>query len=649
MPLPAKPAVVKRPLSRRAALKQIGRAAVFAALPVVPALGATAAQPPPETEPETPPSGAADAAPNAPLFPDAMAQSLDEAEGYSGWKVHIGKPEDAVCHVRVTVFDGSLNGVTREGSGVVVRCDGFVLVPEALFGDDRALQKTARVALSFRAADGTLPKEPLAPYSPPRYHSPKTDYVLLKVNGHHFKGLHLLDARNFRVGLPVRVVWAAPAASADTNDAAKSTVPTVKTRDATTGAREGGSVPHYGLHFTDADGGVPPLGAVVLDPSSDGVLGIVTGIITASDGKTAKSVVFSPFGYFQYVCNDVGLKVSPTDITSPNPNVGGGGVSSTGQMLGMIKVPGGPTRLKGQIATNYRYFYGTDVVCMPDFFIDTYPVTVGAYRNWLNQVAGARQPIDWVRTDELRSKQRGPDTPIVGVISDDALRYAAGHNKRLPTQVEWARAGVGADVEWIGILWQEWSYITDEQKKISERKLAAYQKVLSDKEQQERNAPNRPRGGSPNVSKTVGIAAPSPEIDFWAERQRVLYENYWKIKPRWFPYQHSPVGFYKQDVSQWKVGDIISNVPEMCQPNFAARSFEPAQKPFATFCDPYFSPSNVYGWLANFSPTDIDQNFAAFAAAPLENRIYVYNQDGIYVKGPMQVEAKTGAGFRCAL
>ena len=650
MPALSLPPITKRRLSRRAALGRIARAASLATVAAVLPLPLTAlAQPPdpvpPDQIPEPPPQNpAADPASDPSIDPasdpsidpgaDVLAEALDKDDGYAGWTKHIGTPDEAVCHVRVTVFDGSLSGVTREGSGVVVRCDGFVLLPEALFGPDRSLQKTARVSLTFRASDGPSgpsPKEPLSPYGPPRYHSAKTDYVLVKVNGHHFKGLHLLDARNFRSDMAVKVVWAQmPDKQAD----AKVTVPVAKSCAAVTGGRVAGSVPHYILTFADGEGELPPLGAVVLEPESLGVLGIVT---QASD----KSVWMSPFGYFQYVSNDIGLKVSPSDITGPAARTNDA-ASSSGQVKGMVKVPGGPTRLSGALATDYRFYYGTDVVCMPDFFIDAFPVTIGAYRKWLKM--GARQPLGWVENIEQQTHERNPDIPVSGLIADDGLRYAAGHNKRVPIPVEWARAGLGAKTQWAADLWGEWFRVTGTQKGIADQKVRAYNAVIE--EQAKRNK------SAANYRPPTGIAAPNVLLDEISRQQTRLYKSYWDKKPRWLPYQHSPVGFYADDVSKWGVQEVVSNAAEMCQPNYAARPYEPAPKPYATTTEPFYSRTVPFGWLGYCVPGDMDMEYALFAydpANPTTMRSYVFYRDGLYTRGSLSVTKLSGFGFRCAL
>ncbi len=650
-------------LNRRAALKQIARYTAIASGATIVA-PVTAFSQPPETppdavpvEPQNQPPLPDPAATIAQLEAELFAQSLEDDQAYAGWKHHIGKPEEAVVHVRVTTFEGGTSGAgqtTRVGSGVVVRCDGFVLLPEGLFGDDRALQKTSKVSLTFRAADGDVPAAPLAPVSPPQYHSPKTDYVLVKVNDHHFKGLHLLDVRNITDQMPVTVVWAAPPESRDakkSNDGVvngrpasraqtqASHLPVVKTRAATVGGKLAGLVTHVILQWTEAAGEIPPLGAAVIEPTSGGVLGIVTE-------SRAVQVAFSPFGYFQHVSNEVGLKVSIEDIIAPTPNIHAA-VTSTGQVLSMVKVSGGPTRLKGELANTYRTFYRTDVVCMPDFYIDALPVTVGSYRDWLGR-GGPRQPLGWVESVELLRRQRNPDLPVSGIISDDALRYAAGHKKRLPTPVEWARAGMGGRVKWIKELMDEWEGISGAQEGIRQMKVGAYA--------QEIEKLSKDRNGRPiqNFKPPIGIASPNPTLDALSAQQQRLYYSYWEKKGRWFPYQNSPVGFYKEDESKWGVREVVSSVPELCQPNYAARTYEPAYKPYPTRVDPYYSQSNWFYWLANCLPGDMDGNYAdftGFAAPALYAQPYVYydQNEKMYVLDRMNVLPRTGAGFRCAL
>ena len=315
-----------------------------------------------------------------------------------------------------------------------------------------------------------------------------------------------------------------------------------------------------------------------------------------------------------------------------------------------MKVPGGPTRLSGALATDYRFYYGTDVVCMPDFFIDAFPVTIGAYRDWISRSPAPRQPRAWLENSEIRTRQRNPDLPVSGIIPDDGLRYAAGHDKRVPTPVEWARAGVGAKTKWMADLTRVWAGISEAQNKIALIKSASLPQILRDKNTNARNAARQSGRIPTNMSDTITmVASPEPTLDRLSKNQMQIYIEYWAKKPRWFPYQHSPVGFYPDDVSKWGVHEVVGNTPEMCQPNYAARTYEPAAKPYVAFCDPYLSRSNAFGWLANCSPGDMDMNYALFAAHPEGNGVYVYLRDGIYQAGVMRVLATTGYGFRCAL
>jgi hypothetical protein len=44
----------------------------------------------------------------------------------------VGKPEETVVYARITATTASGATVVRSGSGFVIRCDGFVLIPEML-------------------------------------------------------------------------------------------------------------------------------------------------------------------------------------------------------------------------------------------------------------------------------------------------------------------------------------------------------------------------------------------------------------------------------------------------------------------------------------------------------------------------------------
>jgi len=75
------------------------------------------------------------------------------------------------------------------------------------------------------------------------------------------------------------------------------------------------------------------------------------------------------------------------------------------------------------------------VIAVDGFFIDIYEVTNGDYLRFCSEVK------DGWRWPYLQAAP--PDMPVVDVTFYDAQAYAAWANKRLPTEVQWARAAYG--------------------------------------------------------------------------------------------------------------------------------------------------------------------------------------------------------------
>ncbi|MGY1943909.1 SUMF1/EgtB/PvdO family nonheme iron enzyme [Nocardia asiatica] len=78
-------------------------------------------------------------------------------------------------------------------------------------------------------------------------------------------------------------------------------------------------------------------------------------------------------------------------------------------------------------------------VWLPDYWIDTYPVTNGDYALFVGAV-GHPPPQHW---DGRRPPPEIIDHPVVWVTHDDASAYARWAGKRLPTSQEWEKAARG--------------------------------------------------------------------------------------------------------------------------------------------------------------------------------------------------------------
>jgi formylglycine-generating enzyme required for sulfatase activity len=74
-------------------------------------------------------------------------------------------------------------------------------------------------------------------------------------------------------------------------------------------------------------------------------------------------------------------------------------------------------------------------VGVPGFYMGRYPVTNEEYGLFLNENPNMAEPVYWA---ERRFNQ--PRQPVVGVIWEDAKRYALWAGLRLPTEAEWEHA-----------------------------------------------------------------------------------------------------------------------------------------------------------------------------------------------------------------
>ena len=82
------------------------------------------------------------------------------------------------------------------------------------------------------------------------------------------------------------------------------------------------------------------------------------------------------------------------------------------------------------------------IVHLQAFYIDRYPVTNYQYRLFIEHT-GHRQPM---LLDHPNWGQ--PLQPVVFVGWEDADAYAAWADKKLPTEMQWEKAGRGTDGRW---------------------------------------------------------------------------------------------------------------------------------------------------------------------------------------------------------
>ncbi|GGI02221.1 ergothioneine biosynthesis protein EgtB [Arthrobacter liuii] len=153
-------------------------------------------------------------------------------------------------------------------------------------------------------------------------------------------------------------------------------------------------------------------------------------------------------------------------VLAPEPVPAGTGPSSAEHLPHEVPVPAGPftmgTSLEPWALDNERPAHQVD---LPAFWIDTVPVTNGAYRRFIDadgyqdpqwwsgpgwqhrMAAGLEAPLYWVRDGQGWYRRRFgvfepvPDAePVQHVCWYEAEAYARWAGRRLPTEAEWEKA-----------------------------------------------------------------------------------------------------------------------------------------------------------------------------------------------------------------
>ena len=399
------------------------------------------------------------------------AQSPQTLEAFAKGP-HLGTIEDALVGLIVTnkAKDGTIQ--IRHGNGLVLRSDGFIVAPEALFNTRNvtgAAPTLPSQSVSVVLYPGTAKEQRVAAHRPnwygflpmgdPRYH---LRYAVFKLDNAHMPALRTLMPDTLEPGTALQVAWSAWDDGAQRFKA-------VQIRPNAVGPRSpqpaGDKTPL--AHILQSTPFARPMeavtpGAIIIGPDA-----LAVGLVPGSAPAAASS--FANFDSLHLATNCVTpLPISDTDFTrkvwqmpgklagrrrtanqnAATPDAGKPTVTAPG----MVAVPGGPVRLPASVQALQWDMERSTTACVAPFLIDQYEVTNKQYWEFWQSLPEKTRADAGVQTDMYPlgwGPQSAPfpadmeQVPVLGVRLPGARAYAKWAGKRLPTPYEWSLAAFG--------------------------------------------------------------------------------------------------------------------------------------------------------------------------------------------------------------
>lgn len=367
---------------------------------------------------------------------------------------HTGAPAQAL--VGIEVLNVSADGKTRQtrhGNGCILRCDGFVLAPSALFSlvmSGRS-ENAGKQTITLELHPGTEQAKRLT-LRRPRFFPSQIGYVAFKLPDIHTPALRALLPDLLKPGDAVEVVWCGW-------DEIRGAFRAPQHRAVQIGTARGGRKLAPGMIAFGEPLEPLPAGALVVGPEEMGV-GMTVG------GGPVHPAEFLSFASLHQATNCVtplptpdkiffarsARRGAPDSAEEPVPE-GVGEMPARSHMHlveGMVEIPGGQLALPEEIRNGQTDLEGAATVCMAPFLIDKFAVTNAQYRTFWNSLKPRERLERFRELFPWGWEEKGdpfPDSlanlPVLGVPLAGAREYARAQGKRLPTPYEWVLAALG--------------------------------------------------------------------------------------------------------------------------------------------------------------------------------------------------------------
>jgi hypothetical protein len=508
---------------------------------------------------------------------------------------HTGPVEGAVVGVEVT--NEAKGGITetRRCSGLLIRCDGFVLMPPGVTSLTMATGVEAAKQTVRATVHPELPDQQQAYGYIRHYIVADIDLTVIKLQGIHAPAARPLMPYNLKPGDKVEIVWTDWDANARRFGA-------VKRRNATIGVQPTSETSlkspswHAGeIRLTELQQGIPGGAAVIADGMAVGllpgpatrhdrfvsfsVLDRITNCVAAASTTDADFKVLEERDREELDhrgAEDTGAAVAGGDPSETRSKGANGNPRHV--VNDMVEIPGGPVRLPAVFQRDQRDMCGEVIACVPPFKIDRFKVSNREYYDfWKSipeqernrkEVRVALYPIAWADADPPFPAEID-DVPVLGVPVTGARAYAHSKGKRLPTSYEWSRAAFGPFGDAVLPVWV-YEYLHDRQLAWARIAAAHDQHLISMVPGlvRERQLEEFDRlAGRPVVVHDIQGPGTIPFIDTREEFRAadlwsasIIHEEVARLCDKWInPLYVLPAGSRPFDTSPFGVHDVILN------------------------------------------------------------------------------------------